>query len=336
MEKLPFFDFDTFEAELTGRQNLYSNNVFDLFAEVVESKRESGTISTAEKYQTTKRCLEDFRIWAKRNPAHLNFNEINQSFLESFSNYSEKIRGASIATITLNLRNLRCIYNIAVNRRIISREDYPFGKGKFSIRRSRKVNKALTKNDLEQLWKTIPLDEKQAAAKDFWFFSYYAFGANYKDILELRHSSVFEDSFTYVRAKTKFTKKDNVEKTVPINPIMAQIIERRKVQDSTYLFGVLNDHDTPKIRHGKIRQFCRTMNYHFRKFALSAGIKEEVAVKLDNYYARHTFCMTAIRSGQNIALISEVMHDGNLDTTRAYINSFAKEELRDLSNSLIF
>jgi site-specific recombinase XerD len=55
-----------------------------------------------------------------------------------------------------------------------------------------------------------------------------------------------------------------------------------------------------------------------------------------SYHARHSFATVSIRKGKSIALVSEILHDGNLKVTENYINSFPKEAFRELSNDLEF
>ena len=77
------------------------------------------------------------------------------------------------------------------------------------------------------------------------------------------------------------------------------------------------------------------INKHFRKFALSAGIRPELASKLGTYHARHSFATIAIQSGKSMALVSEILHDGNLAMTAAYLKSFSIEEYQNLSDDMV-
>jgi integrase len=157
---------------------------------------------------------------------------------------------------------------------------------------------------------------------------------NIKDICELKHNSINGNSFFYVRAKTKTTKKKRVTKEVPITNSIKRIIEKRKNLKSEFLFGIINETDTPKEKHDKIHNFNKVIVKYFREFAKYAGLNNEFADQLGTYHARHSFATVAIRNGKSIALISEILHDGNLEVTQNYINTFPKEVFTELSNEM--
>lgn len=334
INQLKHFSFDAFESKMYNKVNTNYSNLFSVFSELIAEKSKTGAISTAEKYTLAKVSLQNYLKYKGIKTETLPIDKVNISFLKDYSFYCENIKGLSIATKGIYLRNLRSVYRIAMNKGAVSPESYPFGEDKFSIPSSDKVNKALTEQDLKLLWNTEPQSEKQAIAKDFWFFSYYSYGMNIKDICELKHSSINGNSFFYVRAKTKTTKKKRITKEVPITNSLKQIIERQKNTKSEYLFGIINDADTPKEKHAKIHNFNKVIVKHFREFAKYAGLNEDFADQLGTYHARHSFATVAIRNGKSIALISEILHDGNLQVTQNYINTFPKETFKQLSNEM--
>lgn len=335
VEGMKNFSFEEFEKFLYKKPSLDSLDVFTHYDDIVRRNTDFGSISTAEKYHLSKKCIQSFLAFKGIKNERLNFGEITISFLEEFRHYCEKYRNMAPATIGIYLRNLRTIYRIGIKKGLVPQEDYPFLKGEgFKIPTSQKVNKALSLDELKTLWDTEPENENQARAKDFWFFSYYAYGMNIRDICELKHTSVEKESFNYERAKTRNTKKMREKKSVPLTPHLRAIIKRQKKTDSEYLFGIIHSDDSPTKTRQKIHQFNKTVNKHFRKFALHAGIDAEFAKQIGTYHARHSFCSVAIQKGKSVALISEILHDGNLKVTQNYINSFPKEYYKDLSNDL--
>lgn len=336
IKELKTFSFEAFEA-MFGASTKNAADVFNLFDTVIEQKLSIGSVSTAEKYSLAKTCINKYLKHLKRKDEYekefepLTFDEITIEFINKFKHYCEKRKSLSAATVGIYLRNLRSIYRIAIEKGITTFDSYPFGKNKAQIPTSKKVNKALTQDELKLLWNTEPKNENQSFAKDFWFFSYYAYGMNTKDICELKHNSIDKDSIQYVRAKTKNTKKERTIKEVPLTHALKQIIEKRKKSTSPYLFGILNASDTPIQQRNKVARFNDTVVKNFREFALESGINPDLAEKIGTYHARHSFATVAVRSGKSIALISEILHDGNLKTTENYINSFPKEAYKNLS-----
>jgi len=334
IDNLKLFSFEGFESSFYGKNNADYKNAISVFGYIVQQKTELGAISTAEKYELSKRCIQSYLEYKCKKSTELTFDRINVSFLKDLTFYCENIKKLSAATIGIYLRNLRSVYRVAIKNDGASIEHYPFYKDSFVIPSGSKVNKALTEEELKLLWRTEPENDKQAIAKDFWFFSYYSYGMNTRDICELKHLSVNTDSFNYVRAKTKNTKKERTIKEVPLTTSLLEIINRRKNTSSDYLFGVINTEDNPKQKHEKIKGFNRIVNKYFRAFAIHAGMEKDKAEQLGTYHARHSFATVAIRKGKSTALISEILHDGNLKVTENYINTFPKESFKELSREM--
>jgi integrase len=334
-KKIAVFNFPEFE-KLFFRKPTDGKNAFTYFDEIIKEKTDAGAISTAEKYELAKKSYIKFLKYSGLNPEKLDIYSINKKFLEQYESYCTFIQKMSVATIGIYLRNLRAVYRIAIEAKEITMDYYPFGigEGKYQIPTSDKVNKSLDENEVRLLWGAEPENDLQAKAKDFWFFSYFTYGMNVRDICELKHTSVEGKNIFYVRAKTKNTKKKKVIKQVPVTKSIAEIIKRQKDKDSDYLFGIIDSKDNPKAVHEKIRNFNKFINKHFREFAISAGIDEIIASKFGTYHARHSFATIAVRKGNSMELISEILHDGNIRTTQSYLNSFPKETFQELSKEL--
>lgn len=336
IDSLEIFSFEAFEEKFFAKSKGDYKNAFYIFDEVEKQKLEIGAISTAEKYRLAKTSIQNYLKHKNQESEYLPFDKITVQFLESYQAYWENDKNLSAATIGIYLRNLRAVYNIGIKKGTANPDRYPFNKDSYKIPSSKKVNKALNEVELKKLWNTEPQTPEQARAKDFWFFSYFSFGMNTRDICELKHNSLDSDSLQYIRAKTKNTKKERTVKQVPLSNSLKEIIQRRKAPESNYLFGILSESDTPAQKHEKVKNFNRVINDHFRTFAKQAGIDEVLANEIGTYHARHSFATNSIRKGKSLALISEILHDGNLEVTKNYINSFPKDTFKELSNDLEF
>ena len=336
IDKITPFSFEAFEKVFFNKVRTDDSNAISIFNEIVNEKSKAGAVSTAEKYQLAKVSIQKFLKYSGLNPEKLMFEQISVGFLKDYERYWVVNKGLSPATIGIYLRNLRAIYNKAVERGAISKDSYPFGiaKDKYTLPTSNKVNKALTETDIKLLWHSEPENEKQAIAKDFWFFSYFCYGMNTRDICELKHTSINGENINYVRAKTRTTKRERTIKQVPITNSIAAIIERRKTDNSKFLFGVIDEKLTPKQVHERIKNFNDLINKHFRIFAIKGGLDQTFAEQIGTYHARHSFATIAIRKGNSMELISEILHDGNLTITQNYINTFPKETFKELSKEL--
>src|SRR5690606_29434381 len=105
------------------------------------------------------------------------------------------------------MRNLRAVFNQAIEDEVINPKLYPFGKKKkkYNIQTAKKRKIALSKDEIKILFNGTPQNEHQAKAKAFWFFSYLCNGMNTKDILNLKYKDLENDYFIFERAKTDKT-----------------------------------------------------------------------------------------------------------------------------------
>lgn len=119
------------------------------------------------------------------------------------------------------MRNIRAIYNKAINYKIVQPQYYPFRDFKVSKYKKQNIKKALTEKELQTLISfnisTMP------SAKNAWYtyiFSYYARGMNFTDIAELEWSQIENNRFKYIRNKTDVLIKIQL----PDNKIIQEIL----------------------------------------------------------------------------------------------------------------
>jgi integrase/recombinase XerD len=88
-----------------------------------------GSIKTSKGYTTTANHLKDY---LKKKDDCLLFSDITPEFLNLLEKYflSSKMK-LSYSSIGVYMRNIRTIFNLAISKKIISSELYPFGKGKY-------------------------------------------------------------------------------------------------------------------------------------------------------------------------------------------------------------
>lgn len=58
----------------------------------------------------------------------------------------------SLIIESIYLRNLRAIYNLAIQQNLVHQELYLFGKGEYSIPTGKNIKKALTAEDLQKIF----------------------------------------------------------------------------------------------------------------------------------------------------------------------------------------
>jgi len=202
IDELQPFSFSEFDKNFFQQKSNISKDVFEMLQAQVKHFKEKGGISTSTLYNCTLNSLKSYK---KR----LDIEDITPKFLSEYENHM-LAKNTSPTTISMYLRCLRKVFNEAIDAGIASRESYPFKKSKFQIPVGRNIKKALTKEELKQIFQfsTIP-KTSEAKAKDFWIFSYLCNGMNIKDICRLKYSNIEGDKIIFNRAKTENTKKSN-------------------------------------------------------------------------------------------------------------------------------
>ena len=326
IEGLTPFSFKKFEEAFYENaidfKSLTLSNLFDRYIAIHNKK---GSVGTAISYRTTKNSLLEYK-------KSLSLFDITPAFLEEYEAYMLN-RKKSLSTVGIYLRQLRSIFNDSISRSLISKDNYPFGKNKYVIPVSANTKKALSSEDLQALLNQAPDKKEEQKALDFWILSYLCNGMNFCDILRLKPENIDGDFITFIRAKTKNTKKGSQQQIkVPIHPRAKVIIERWKcdLPDALYIFPVLKEGHTPIQVKYLIQDFIKNNNKYMDVIRLRLGISQ----KCNTYSCRHSFATVLKRKNVNTEYISESLGHSSILTTSAYLASFEDKTKVEFSNLL--
>lgn len=333
-KQLKPFTFEEFEKKLFRKAGQGINVAFQ-YNEIIQDCTKKERIGTANSYSQSKNSIEKFCKEAlKTNFNQLTLLQINKEWLESYERFMVNKLNRSITTVGIYLRNLRAIFNIAIEEKELEKDFYPFGKRKYQIPAKKNKKKALNNEQLKTLYFAEPLTVEQAKAKDFWFFSYACNGMNIKDILLLRYKDIENDKIEFVRAKTKLTTKANLKTiTVYLNDFSKSVIEKYgkdKKTPTSLIFDTLNDSMTPIMQDKKIKNFTRFVNQNINRLCEANNLPQ-----ISTYWARHTFATQSIRKGASMEFIQESLGHENLKTTMNYFAGFDDATKKEFANTLM-
>lgn len=263
------------------------------------------------------------------------FTDIDVSWLKRYELYLRE-RGNSDNTVGIRMRELRAVYNKAIEDNVVNEKYYPFTKFKISHYRKGKCKRAITKSEINKI---INIDLSGITtyhspllylSKDLFTFSYLCCGMNMIDIAYLKYSDIINGRICFVRHKTKQPI------TFQLLPQAMQIIDKYRkdeVQQDDYIFPILdrNFHHTEQQQYDRIRKVIKGMNKSLKKI----GTYLDISIPLTTYVARHSFATVLKRSGVNIALISEAMGHTSLSTTQFYLDSFENEQVDEAMKNLL-
>jgi|GEM_PF-977297 len=357
------FTFDAFKQHIKNPNLLVQNavqkkhdakasnrDVLSLLLSKEKLFRENDQIGHANLFLSTvsslKRCTESIN-----HTSTLTLDKVTVDFLNRYENWM-RLRGkksqtpskpdkpASFTTIGIYLRNLRSIMLEALESGTISKDQYPFGKGKYKIPTGEGTNRSIEKEEVEKIFEVdLNKSDKYIYYKqrsiDFWLLSYMCNGANITDLLTLKRENISNDTLKFVRQKTVRTTKTQLKEIVVIqNDYIRQIIARwadkQHTEPHDFVFPFLTHDMTATRKKVVINQFNKVINENMNRLAKSIGIQG----KLNTYEARHTFANILQESGVPINAIKEMFGHTNILTTERYF-SRSKQNLQKQYSSIL-
>jgi len=231
---------------------------------------------TLEVYTATKQKIRQFcESQDYANDANeLTFGDIDVAFVKNFESYMEKNK-LSVNTRSLHLRNLRKIYNDAIDENEASAEAYPFRK--FKIKTEKTKHRNLEIDELILL-RDFACTKGQKQYVDMFFLGFYLIGINMADLCSLTEITK-NGRVEYRRSKTSNPLSIKVE------PEALKIIE--KYRGKNYLINVSE-------RWSDYSNYLRKLNKNLKEIGSNKKTKQKALFpELSWYYARHTWATIA-------------------------------------------
>lgn len=288
-------------------------SVFKYFDTVVENYKRADKLGNAKMYADTKRMLFKFL-----NGKDIDFVDIDFSLLKKFEQ-SFRERGVTGNSISVYMRTLRALYNMAIAEKLAKLEHYPFNEYKIASLSSETDKRALTKEQIQSIIKLkVDHNKRLKLAQSIFLFSYYNRGINFVDMGHLKWGNIQNGRVSYTRAKTG--KKYNIA----LSPASLEIINSYHCNNANknelYIFPILNveKHITIAQKNNRIKKMNKMVNKDLKEIAALAKID----FNLTTYVARHSYATVLKRSGVATAVISEALGHQNEKTTQIYLDSF--------------
>lgn len=327
------FDFDKFKAVYIqdNSLNLANRDVYALFNRYIAELQKSGNVGNAQVYTSALKTFQNFR---KR----LSFNDISPAFLSAYEK-DMLDTDKSVGYISMNLRCLRAIYNMAIVEGMVNVDKYPFSKSrndkKYVIKKGESHKKALTLEELRLLKNYQPKTPAQRKAWLYWWFSFYGNGLNTKDICLLKNKNISGNILNYTRAKTRNSTTNNKVIQMFYSPEIKSIIDEIGNADKSpeaYIFNILKHGITPKQERDMVMSFTRNINKHMKNISLDLKFEDMITT----YWARHSFSTHLKRNNIAIGIISEALGHTTTETTEIYLDSFNIETLKKTADVLAY
>ena len=263
--------------------------------------------------------------------------QINSCLIKSFEVHLKK-EGKLPNTISYYMRNLRAIYNKAVNSKHIANTagEKPFAGVYTGITKTMK--RAMSLDELKELHSldfadmlkdknTEPQEhvriEKLHSAWRLFFFCFHARGMCFIDLAFLQKSNISGGVLRYCRKKTG----QQVE--IKITDELQRIIDSfaSEVKYSPFLFPIIKDNG--KKQRLQYENALRLQNNHLKKLSMLACIRP-----ISTHVARHTWATIGKQVNVPLHVISEGLGHTSEKTTLIYMG-LLENSILDEANDLI-
>lgn len=319
------YSFEDVERKFLG--SIEKATVFTYCEQFIERLKETNKIGNATVYKDLLRTLKKFR-----KNKDLYFSDITYNFLISYEENFLK-NGVSENSISVYMRTLRSLINKAIKEGFCKEQDYPFKKYKISKLNTKTQKRAISKDEILKIIKyESELGSSVWHSKNYFLFSFYNVGMNFKDMALLKWSTLLNNRILYIRAKTG---KHYDIKIQPRTQEILNFYSKDNEYTDDYVFPILdpNKHKTPQSIKDRINKINKKVNKDLKKIAEEVGIKAPHSIT--HYVARHSWASIQKQNGTGTSVISESMGHDSEKTTQIYLQSFVNDILDEANANLI-
>lgn len=281
---------------------------------LVERLKKIGKKRTAETYSTV---ISSFVRFRKEKDVLL--DEVDSDLMTAYGSYLTST-GVCPNSISFYMRNLRAIYNRAVDKELTVQR-FPFKHVYTGIDKT--VKRAVPIEVIRQI-RDLDLSVQPAMdyARDIFMFSFYTRGMSFVDIAFLKKKDLQNGILSYRRHKT------NQRLFIKWEKPMQELIDKYDTSGTPYLLPVIK-YGSRDERTQYLNEAHR-VNRNLKKIGKLLGLD----IPLTTYVARHGWASIAKSKNIPIATISEAMGHDSENTTRIYLASLDTSVV-DKANNLI-
>ena len=312
------------------------SSLFTFMHGVIAQLKQLGKVRTSETYTATLKSFMAFR-----DEQDVPLDGISSDMMLMYEAHL-KARGVRMNTISFYMRNLRAVYNRAVEKGL-TQPNNPFRHVYTGVDKT--VKRAIPIKAIKAL-KQLDLSMKASLdfACDMFLFSFYTRGMSFVDIAYLKKTDLQNGILTYRRRKT------GQELSIKWEKCMAEIIAKYPENKTDYLLPIIKEKGNGRnsVSHqaclnGRVvtdegkanerRQYDNTLHLvNYRLKELSTMLKLQRPLTM--YVARHSWASAAKSKNVPLSVISEGMGHDSEATTQIYLASL-ETSVVDKANKMI-
>ena len=304
---------DELKAEYSVSRS--GNFLFPFMEHLIISLKELGKVRTSETYAS---ALNSFKRFRKGKDLLL--DDVDTDVMMAYEAYLLH-SGISINSSSFYMRNLRAVYNRAVEKELTVQR-FPFRHVYTGVDKTRK--RAVPLQVIRQI-KEMDLSRMPALdlARDMFLFSFYTRGMSFVDMAYLRKKDLNGSVLSYRRRKT------GQQLFVKWEKCMQEIVDKYDTSQSVYLLPVIK----PFSKMDERKQYIYVAHNINRSLKI-IGNRLGLPVPLTMYVSRHAWASIARSKHVPLSVISEGMGHDSEATTRIYLASLDTAAI-DKANRMI-
>ncbi len=289
------------------------SSLFNFMHGVIAQLKQLGKIRTSETYTATLKSLMAFR-----ENHDVPLDGISADLMLLYEAHL-KARDVRMNTISFYMRNLRAVYNRAVEKGLTP-QNKPFRHVYTGVDKT--IKRAIPIKEIKAL-KELDLSLKPSLdfARDMFMFSFYTRGMSFIDMAYLKKSDLQNGILTYRRRKT------GQQLSIKWEKCMEKIVYKYPQTQTDYLLPIIKESGNERRLYDNA---LHLVNYHLKD--LSSMLKLQRPLTM--YVARHSWASAAKARNIPLSVISEGMGHDSEATTQIYLASL-ETSVVDKANKMI-
>ena len=289
------------------------SSLFTFMQGVIAQLKQLGKIRTSETYIAT---FKNFMVFRENQDVPL--DGISSDLMLLYEAHL-KARDVSMNTISFYMRNLRAVYNRAVEKGLTP-QNKPFRHVYTGVDKT--IKRAIPIKEIKAL-KELDLSLKPSLnfARDMFMFSFYTRGMSFVDMAYLKKTDLRNGILTYRRRKT------GQQLSIKWEKCMEEIVGRYHSNETGFLLPIIRKQGDERKQYDNA---LHLVNCRLKKLSEILKLQRPLTM----YVARHSWASTAKSQNVPLSIISEGMGHESESTTQIYLASLETSEV-DKANEMI-
>jgi len=302
----------------------------------IKPKASSTFFAQADLYQEFNKAAGSYNAY-KANDSRLKFfkeflggrdiafTDITVSLLERYKGYLISERKNSERTVTNHMMLIRTVFSRAIKNEIVDAKYYPFGMGKFSVKRVQSTKVGLSLEDISKLENATFENPVHDLARNLWLTSYYFAGMRISDVLRMEWSDIKDNRLFYTMGKNN--KPGSVVVHEKAKAIL-QKYESQKTSENDLIFPNLKEVKDMKDKYMVKKKIAYHVNRTNKVLKDVVAPESVISSKITTHIARHTFA-TIAADKIPVQMLQKLYRHSDLRTTVGYQNNFIHKDADD-------